>query len=175
MLTGIKFSQTSEQCLVNHKLWNLPSGGVSTMRVRYQQGFPASFLVMTPYAALVVTSSAQVVNPLKEVAQQEQGLHYDHLQDFQVPPCPLLSAPSSCSLLCFQGFSSSREREDEGSTSLHSQPQPPPPSGRHIKTGDMSCYPRLPYLPPAVLRHFGTGHFADDPLLTPQHFDTLTF
>ena len=26
-----------------------------------------------------------------------------------------------------------------------------------------------------VLRHFGTRHFADDPLLTPQHFDTLTF
>ena len=26
-----------------------------------------------------------------------------------------------------------------------------------------------------ILRHFGTGHFADDPLLTPQHFDTLTF
>ena len=25
-----------------------------------------------------------------------------------------------------------------------------------------------------VLRHFGTGHFADDPLLTPQHFDILT-
>ena len=26
-----------------------------------------------------------------------------------------------------------------------------------------------------VLPHFGTGHFVHDPLLTPQHFDTLTF